>query len=131
MLLESLFVFLCIAIIFLLSYLKCGKVLLVVLSLYLSFRLGITLGVVFCVFGVFRGLIYAILAVFVPCVARLVLYLIFGFKMCDFNKQFCLFGNSAIRGEEVKLALCFCGVCVAIVAVQTIILLLLGNLFVI
>lgn len=88
------------------------------------------MAVLVCVMGVVKGLLFAILAVLVPCVFRLVMYLIFGFRMCDFNKQFCMFGNSAIRGEETKLTLCFYAVCVVAVVVQTIILLILGNLFV-
>lgn len=130
LLLESLFVAICFVLIFLMSYLKCGKFLIIMLSMYISFRLGVTVAVLVCVLGVVKGFLFAILAVFVPCVFRLALYLIFGFRMCEFNKQFCLFGNSAIRGEEVKLTLCFCAVCVVAVIVQTIILLILGNLFV-
>ncbi len=130
LLLESLFVVICFILIFLMSYLKCGKFLMVLLSMYISFRLGVTVAVLVCVMGALKGLLLAILAVLIPCAFRLVMYLIFGFRMCEFNKQFCIFGNSAIRGEEVKLTLCFCGVCVVAVIVQTIVLLILGNLFV-
>ncbi len=130
LLLESFFVFICFLLLFLMSYLKCGKFLLIVLFAYISFRLGVTLAVLVCVMGVTKGLIYALLVGFVPCGIRLVLYMIFGFRMCEFNKQFCIFGNSAIRGTEIKLTLSFYAICVATVVIQAIILLIFDNLFV-
>ena len=130
LLLESLFVAICFALIFFMSYTRWCKVLVVVLSLYLSFRLGITIAVLVCIFGVAKGLLYGVVAVFVPCGFRLVMYQIFGFRMCHFNTQLCVFGNSSIRGEELKLALWFGGIGICSVAVQTIILLILNNLFV-
>ena len=129
-LLESLFVLICFVILFLMSYLKCGKFLIISLSLYLSFRLGVTLAVLVCAMGVAKGIIYALLVGLIPYGIRLVLYMIFGFRMGEFNKQLCIFGNSAIRGEELKLALCFYVVCMASVVFQAVVLLILGNLFV-
>ncbi len=130
LLLECLFVAICFALIFFMSYLRCCKFLVVALSLYLSFRLGITIAVLVCLLGVVKGLLYGLLAMLVPCGFRLVMYQVFGFRMCHFNKQLCIFGNSAIRGGELRLALWFGGVCVCSVIVQTIILLILNNLFV-
>jgi hypothetical protein len=130
LLLESFFVLICFLLLFLMSYLKCGKFLLILLSAYISFRLGVSIAVLVCVMGVTKGFIYAILAILIPCGFRIVLYMIFGFRMCEFNKQFCIFGNSAIRGAETKLTLCFYAICVVTVVIQTIILLIFDNLFV-
>lgn len=113
---------------FIFSFLKIGPFLVCGTLFYMGYLLGISCAILFyCV-----KLSLLLIIVVVPC-EILVLFLlsICSFRFLKFNKQLSKYGNCYIRGNEIKiLMLCFI-ICIAIILIQTLLLILLFKICVI
>lgn len=116
--------------IFLISFLGFGSFLLFGLMLYLSYLLGIDIVVIVSIFGLLKGILLAILGLFVWQIIIYFAIFIFGYKMICFNRQLKLYGNCLLHGYEFKVFLFFIILLSVIIIFQTIFIWLICKIFV-
>ncbi len=90
---------------FLLSFIKIGNVLSLLLCFYLGFLTGIDGVVLVCFFGAIKGLLLALLVVALWQILLIVSLVFFAMQMSQRNRGMRCYGKSTMSGIEIRLCL--------------------------
>ena len=118
------------ALAFVLSFFKIGCLFVILVFAYRSFCFGVTFVSIIHLFGFIKGFLVAIIGYFVIQFILIVSFCVLFLIISKYNKQFCSYGNCALRKSEIKIILKFFCIQVLLIILECFLLFMLKGLFI-